>query len=31
LSKFKQQMNKIVLPGVTKDTLKAAPKFEYAK
>jgi hypothetical protein len=31
VSKFKQQMNKIVLPGVTKDALKAAPKFEYAK
>ena len=31
VSKFKQQMGKIVLPGATKDALKAAPKFEYAK
>jgi sporulation protein YlmC with PRC-barrel domain len=31
VSKFKQQMGKITLPGVTKDDLKAAPKFEYAK
>jgi len=31
VSKFKQQMGKIVLPGVTKDALKEAPKFEYAK
>ena len=31
VSKFKQQMDKIVLPGATKDALKAAPKFEYAK
>ena len=28
---LKQQDGKIVLPGATKDTLKAAPKFEYAK
>jgi hypothetical protein len=28
---FKQQMGKITLPGATKDALKAAPKFEYAK
>jgi len=31
VSKFKQQMGKIVLPGATKEALKAAPKFEYAK
>jgi sporulation protein YlmC with PRC-barrel domain len=31
VSKFKQQMGKIVLSGATKDALKAAPKFEYAK
>lgn len=31
VSKFKQQMGKIVLRGATKDALKAAPKFEYAK
>ena len=31
VGKFKQQEDKIVLPGATKDTLKAAPKFEYAK
>jgi sporulation protein YlmC with PRC-barrel domain len=30
VSKFKQQMGKIVLPGATKEALKAAPKFEYA-
>jgi sporulation protein YlmC with PRC-barrel domain len=28
---LKQQEGKIVLSGATKDTLKAAPKFEYAK
>ena len=31
VSKFKQQMGKITLKGATKDALKAAPKFEYAK
>ena len=31
VSRFKQQMGKIVLPGATKDALKAAPKFDYAK
>ena len=31
VSKFKQQMGKITLPGATKDALKAAPKFEYAQ
>jgi sporulation protein YlmC with PRC-barrel domain len=31
VSKFNQQMGKIVLPGATKDALKATPKFEYAK
>ena len=30
VSKFKQQMGKIELPGATKDALKMAPKFEYA-
>ena len=30
VSKLKQQMGKIVLPGATKDALKAAPEFEYA-
>ena len=31
VSRFKQQMGKIVLRGATKDALKKAPKFEYAK
>jgi sporulation protein YlmC with PRC-barrel domain len=31
VSKFKQQMGKIVLSGATKEALKAAPKFEYAR
>ena len=31
VSQFKQEMGKIILPGATKDALKAAPKFEYAK
>ena len=31
VAKMKQQQGKIVLPGATKDALKAAPKFEYAK
>ena len=31
VSRLKQQMGKIVLPGATKDALKAAPEFEYAK
>jgi sporulation protein YlmC with PRC-barrel domain len=31
VSRFKQQAGKIVLRGATKDALKAAPKFEYAK
>ena len=31
VSKFKQQMGKIVLKGATKDALKAAPEFKYAK
>jgi sporulation protein YlmC with PRC-barrel domain len=31
VSKLKQQMGKIVLNGATKDALKAAPQFEYAK
>jgi sporulation protein YlmC with PRC-barrel domain len=28
---LKQEKGKIVLPGATKEALKAAPKFEYAK
>jgi len=31
VGQFKQQDGKIVLPGATKDLLKASPKFEYAK
>ena len=31
VGRLKQQEDKIVLPGATKDMLKAAPKFEYAK
>jgi sporulation protein YlmC with PRC-barrel domain len=31
VSRFKQQMGKIVLAGATKNALKATPKFEYAK
>ena len=31
VGQLKQLEGKIVLPGATKDTLKAAPKFEYAK
>jgi sporulation protein YlmC with PRC-barrel domain len=31
VGQLKQQQGKIVLPGATKETLKAAPKFEYAK
>ena len=31
VDKLKQQEGKIVLPGATKDALKEAPKFEYAK
>jgi sporulation protein YlmC with PRC-barrel domain len=31
VSKLKQEMGKIVLHGATKEALKAAPKFEYAK
>jgi sporulation protein YlmC with PRC-barrel domain len=31
VSRFKQLMGKITLPGATKDALKAAPKFEYAQ
>jgi sporulation protein YlmC with PRC-barrel domain len=31
VSQFKQEMGKIILPGATRDALKAAPKFEYAK
>ena len=31
VGRLKQEKGKIVLPGATKETLKAAPKFEYAK
>lgn len=31
VGKMRQEAGKIVLPGATKDALKAAPKFEYAK
>ena len=31
VGQLKQQQGKIVLSGATKDALKAAPKFEYAK
>ena len=31
VGQLKQQQGKIVLPGATKDALKAAPKFEYTK
>ena len=31
VGQLKQKEGKIVLPGATKDALKAAPKFEYAK
>jgi sporulation protein YlmC with PRC-barrel domain len=31
VDKLKQQEGKIVLPGATKEVLKEAPKFEYAK
>jgi sporulation protein YlmC with PRC-barrel domain len=31
VEQLKQQDNKFVLPGATKETIKALPKFEYAK
>jgi sporulation protein YlmC with PRC-barrel domain len=31
VDRLKQVKGQIVLPGATKDALKAAPKFEYAK
>jgi len=31
VGKFKEEKGKIVLHGATKEALKAAPKFEYAK
>ncbi|HET9925153.1 MAG TPA: PRC-barrel domain-containing protein [Methylomirabilota bacterium] len=31
VNQLKQQDNKFVLPGATKDAIKALPKFEYAK
>ena len=30
-NQLKQQDGKIVLPGATKEAIKALPKFEYAK
>ncbi|MGO9176277.1 MAG: PRC-barrel domain-containing protein [Desulfobaccales bacterium] len=30
-TQFKIETNKIILPGATKDAIKAMPKFEYAK
>jgi sporulation protein YlmC with PRC-barrel domain len=31
VGQFKEDQGKILLPGATKDALKAMPKFEYAK
>ena len=31
IGQFKEEKGKIVLPGATKDALKAMPKIEYAK
>jgi hypothetical protein len=31
VGKLKQEQDKIVLHGATKEALKAAPKFEYKK
>ena len=31
VSQLKQEGGKVVLPGATKEALKAAPEFEYAK
>jgi len=31
VSQLKQQAGRIVLPGATKEAVKAMPKFEYAK
>ena len=31
VNQFKMQDGKIVLPGATKDALKAMPEFQYAK
>ena len=31
VGKLRQEKGQIVLPGATKEALKAAPKFEYAK
>jgi sporulation protein YlmC with PRC-barrel domain len=31
VKQLKQEAGRIVLPGATKESLKAAPKFEYAK
>jgi sporulation protein YlmC with PRC-barrel domain len=31
VGKMKQEKGKIILPGATKEALKEAPKFEYAK
>jgi hypothetical protein len=31
VGRLKQEKGQIVLPGATKEALKAAPKFEYTK
>jgi len=31
VNQLKQEDGKIVLPGATKEAIKALPKFEYAK
>jgi hypothetical protein len=31
VNQLKQENGKIVLPGATKEAIKALPKFEYAK
>jgi len=31
INQFTEQKGRFVLPGATKDTIKALPKFEYAK
>jgi hypothetical protein len=31
VGQFKVEGDKLMLPGATQDTLKALPKFEYAK
>ena len=31
MNRIKEQDNKLVLPGATKEALKALPEFQYAK